>query len=72
MAVANFHISSFGSFASGFESSNGFVYYHDHPRYEKASDDQLAEWTTSRLKAVRNAAWAEINQRSLQAWRNAN
>jgi hypothetical protein len=72
MVIANFHVSNFGSFTQGFESSNGYVYYHDHPRYEKASDEKLAEWTQSRIKAVRNAAFAEINQRALQAWRKSN
>lgn len=73
MATATFHISNFGSFATGFSTHDGgFVRYHVSDRYEGATDDQLEIWTRSRSKAVRNAAWAEINQRRLDNWRSGN
>lgn len=67
MKTASYHSSNFGSFAF----TTGYVTYHVSPRYAKASDAQLAEWESSRLKAVRNAAKTERAERAISAWRKA-
>ena len=71
MYTASFHISNFGMFSRGFSTDDGgFVRYHVSDRYDQATADQLKIWTRSRSKAVRNAAWAEINQRRINKWRS--
>lgn len=71
MKTRTYHITNLGSFAPrGCAGQDGYVIYHDSPRYAKATEGQLATWRESRSKAVRNAALTEIAERSLQVWRN--
>jgi hypothetical protein len=71
MKTKTYHISHFGEFAPHhLADSRGFVTYHDNPRYASASEDQLGEWSSSRITAVRAAAVTEIQGRRLQEWRD--
>lgn len=71
MKTRTYHITTLGSFAPhGCAGNDGYVIYHDSPRYAKATEEQLATWRESRNKAVRNAALTEIASRNLQVWRN--
>lgn len=73
MKTKSYHISNLGSFApSSANVENGYVTYHDSPRYGKASDEQLEEWAGSRTKAVRNAAVTEQAERALAKWQKGN
>ena len=47
---------------------NGYIEYHDSPRYAKASIAQLEEWAIARIKIVRNAARIELANRKIRAW----
>ena len=67
MKTKTTHSSYFGSFSSGF---NGYIEYHDSPRYSKASEQELENWTQSRFEVVRNAARIELKNRAIEAWRN--
>ena len=68
MKTASYHSTNLGSFAF----ATGYVTYHVSPRYAKATDEQLAEWTNSKLKAVRNAARTEQAERAIREWRKGN
>jgi len=73
MKTNSYHISNLGSYAySHIADSNGYVTYHDSPRYGKATDEQLDEWAESRSKAVRNAAITEQAERQLSKWQKEN
>lgn len=73
MKTKSYHISNLGSYApSQIADSNGYVTYHDSERYSKATDEQLAEWAESRVKAVRNAAITEQAERELSKWQKGN
>ena len=70
MKTKTYHISNMGKFApTGCADSTGYVTYHDSQRYRKATDEQLAEWSESRVKSVRNAAKTEVAERALSEWR---
>jgi hypothetical protein len=73
MKTKSYHISNLGSFApSAATVENGYVTYHDSPRYSKATDEQLSAWAESRTKAVRNAAVTEQAERELAKWQKQN
>lgn len=72
MKTKSYHISNLGSFApSSATVENGYVTYHDSPRYRNATEDQLNEWSGVRTKAVRNAAVTEIAERALRVWQKS-
>ena len=69
MKISTYHVSNFGSFAPrGVYQENGFVTYHDSPRYAKATVDKLNEWAESEKSAIRNAALTQKAERILAAW----
>lgn len=71
MKIKSYHVSNLGSFAPRECAGNdGYVVYHDSPRYRTATEEQLASWSESRIKPVRNAAKTEIAERALSEWRN--
>ncbi len=73
MKTARFHISNLGMFVDGLSpDTEGYVTYHDSKRYRNARMMDLRKWTESRNVAIRNAAWAEINERKLNVWRSLN
>jgi hypothetical protein len=70
MKTRSYHVSNFGSFRPAASAdTDGYVTYHDSPRYRDATDDQLEAWLDSRVAAVRNAAATEIAERKLNEWR---
>lgn len=72
MKTKHYHISNLGSFGHSIPTdANGYVTYHDSPRYAKATEDQLEAWAMSRSPAVRAAARTEQAERALEQWRNA-
>lgn len=73
MKTKSYHISNLGSFApSAATTEDGYVTYHDSPRYGEATDEKLNEWAKSRTKTVRNAAVTEIAERALSVWQKNN
>ena len=70
MKTRNYHVSNLGSYApqGATQDSQGYITYHDSPRYGIATEEQLAEWSGSRTMAVRNAAVTEIAERALAKW----
>ena len=71
MKTAACHYSNFGVFGQSLpRCMNGYVTFHNSPRYAEASTHQLIEWEKSRLRLVRVAAKVEIASRQLQDWRN--
>lgn len=73
MKTTTYHVSNMGRFNSGLQSdSMGYVTIHDSERYALASDEQLEHWCESRIRAVRNAARTEINNRQLTDWQASN
>jgi hypothetical protein len=68
MKTKSFHRSNMGSYAPACANRDGYITIHDSPRYGKATDEQLVEWTESRIKLVRNAALTERAERSLREW----
>lgn len=69
MKTKSFHASNMGSFGGCLPTdSQGYVTIHDSPRYARATDDQLAEWTESKMKAVCAAALTEQANRNLRDW----
>jgi len=71
MKTKTYHVSRMGNMVSLPVRSNvnGYVTYHDSPRYRTATDEQLAEWAEyGRTLAVRNAAGTEIGCRNLAEW----
>lgn len=71
MKTKTYHVMNLGCFAPvGLADAEGYVTYHDSPRYAKASEAKLREWEGSRVAAVRAAAVTEIAERDLQRWRN--
>ena len=70
MTTATYHRSNLGSYAPAglLTDMAGFVTYHKAERYAKASDEQLAKWAGSRIKAVRTAALPEQAERGLRQW----
>jgi hypothetical protein len=71
MKTKTYHISTMGNYAPrGCAGTDGYVIYHDSPRYRAATEEQLAKWGVSKTKAVRNAALTEICNRALQVWRS--
>jgi hypothetical protein len=73
MKTRTYHVSNFGSFRpNAVADTEGYVTYHDSPRYRKATIVQLEEWAENgRTLAVRNAAATEIAQRALNTWRSS-
>ena len=72
MKTKTYHVSNLGSFGGVVSpDANGYVTYHDSPRYDKATDKQLADWAESTIRAVRNAAKTEMAERGIREWRNA-
>lgn len=70
MKTKTYHVSNLGSFGGGVSpGTNGYVTYHDSPRYAAATDEQLEEWSDSQSRAVRNAAKTEMAERGINAWR---
>lgn len=73
MKTKTYHVSNLGSFGGVVSpDANGYVTYHDSPRYAKATSEQLADWSESPTRAVRNAAKTELAERGIQHWRSAN
>lgn len=72
MNIKTYHISNLGSFSPRGVTvdSQGYVTYHSSDRYSKASNDQLVDWSCSRIRSVRNAALTEIAERSIVAWQS--
>lgn len=71
MKTKHFHPTNFGSMGGPWQvDRDGYVEYHASDRYAAATDEQLHQWLRSRLKAVRNAAAAEIANRRLDDWRD--
>lgn len=73
MKTKSYHVSNLGSYAppGATQNGQGYITYHDSPRYAKATEEQLAEWSASRNQAVRNAALTEIAERALAVWQSA-
>ena len=73
MKTKSFHASNMGSYGAGLPTDrNGYVTIHDSPRYAKATDDKLAGFADSRMKAVRAAALTEQAERGIREWQNGN
>lgn len=73
MKTRTAHISTFGSFRPHCPSdSEGYIEYHDSPRYSKATPAQLNEWGASRFKLIRNAVALERACRALEKWQKGN
>ena len=71
MKTKSFHHSNMGSYAPrGYADNEGYITYHDSPRYAAASMSKLLEWENSRAKVGRAAAATEIAERALQDWRD--
>jgi hypothetical protein len=68
MKTKSYHKSNLGSYAPHISTNDGYITYHDSPRYAKASQEQLEEWAGSRIEAVRNAALTEQGKRALGEW----
>ena len=63
------HKSSFGKFAPIGANVNGYIEYHDSPRYSRATNAQLEEWASdARMQIVRNAARIELANRKIRSW----
>lgn len=72
MKTKTYHVSNLGSFGGGVSpDTNGYVTYHDSPRYARGTAEQLAEWAESPVRAIRNAAKTEMAERGIQDWRNS-
>jgi len=71
MKTKKFHESNMGRFSPGGADSSGYITVHDSPRYASATDDQLAEWSESRIAVICSAARTEQAERSLRQWRAA-
>ena len=73
MKTKNYHHTHLGSYApaGAQRDRQGYIIYHDSPRYSAASPEQLDTWAESRTTGVRNAALTEIAERALQTWRDA-
>ena len=71
MKTKKYHQSNLGSYAPAGASrdSQGYITYHESPRYSSASREQLDAWADSRTAVVRNAALTEIAERALEEWR---
>lgn len=72
MRTKSYHKSNLGSFAPSISTNDGYIVYHDSPRYGTASEEQLEAWAESRLRAVSNAARTEQAERALNEWRKNN
>jgi len=72
MKTKSYHKSNLGSFAPSISTNDGYIVYHDSPRYGKASEEQLEAWAESRIKAVSNAALTEQAERALSQWQKGN
>jgi hypothetical protein len=72
MKTKSYHKSNLGSFAPAISTNDGYIVYHDSPRYGKATEEQLEAWAESRIKAVSNAARTEQAERALNEWRKNN
>lgn len=72
MKIRRYHVSKFGLFGGGVVAdADGYVTYHDSPRYAAATDEQLKDWAANaKTLAARNAARTEINKRRLNEWRD--
>lgn len=72
MKTKAYHITNLGAFAPhGCAGRDGYVTYHDSPRYADATDAQLEQWVHKGRKAVRNAALTEIAERQIEQWRES-
>lgn len=71
MKIGRYHYTQMGSHQPRgvVKDAEGYIAYHDHPRYAAASEEQLTEWATSDHVAVRNAAATELAERRLRTWR---
>ncbi len=72
MKTKSYYKSNLGSFSPAISTNDGYITYHDSPRYAKATAEQLEKWAGSNLKAVRNAALTEQAERALGEWRKNN
>jgi len=74
MKTTKFHVSNLGKFRAGVVADDcGYVRCHDSPRYDTATDDQLADWRENgRSLAVRNAAGAEMCNRQIAEYQAKN
>jgi hypothetical protein len=71
MKTKSCHKTNLGSFAGRLVADgDGYVCYHDHTRYAKASDEQLEQWAQSMSLSVANAAELELASRALDRWRD--
>ena len=69
MKKSSTHESNFGKFAPIGANANGYIEYHDSPRYSKASIAQLEDWeSNAKMQIVRNAARIELANRKIRAW----
>jgi hypothetical protein len=73
MKTKSYHHTALGSYtpAGATRDGQGYVTYHDSPRYAAATEDQLDAWSESRTTPVRNAALTEIAERALKVWQSA-
>lgn len=72
MKVKTYHISNFGSLAPrGVSQENGYVKYHDSPRYSDSNLEQLHDWANSNNYLIRNAARTELAERNVQTWQES-
>lgn len=73
MKTKSYHYTILGCYTPGSakRDSEGYVTYHDSPRYAGATAGQLDEWSESRTTAVHNAAVTEIAERALKIWQSA-
>lgn len=68
MKTKSYHHTDLGSYApsGATRDSQGYIVYHDSPRYSRATEEQLRQWSET---GVRNAALTEQAERSLAQWR---
>ena len=73
MKTKSYHYTMLGSYtpAAATRDSQGYITYHDSPRYAQATAEQIDEWSESSNTAVRNAAVTEIAERALKVWQSA-
>ena len=69
MKVRTVHVNNFGNFAPPGSDYQGYITYHDDPRYEEATDAQLQQWLNSNVPLVQAAVRVERANRAIQRWR---
>jgi hypothetical protein len=73
MKTKKIHASVFGWFApTHLEDEEGYIVFHDSPRYAKATDESLERWALRKNVIIRNAAEVEQRSRLMAEWQEEN